>query len=531
MPTAPSKLTRRAFLGTLSASAGLFAGCPVTCDRVHILGSGITGLCAGALLAKRGLEVHVLESHPESIGGHAAGFEQAGFQFCVGPQSVWNFRGEGIGIQVLQRLGLADRVPFDSMAPEGFEQYAVGDERAVAVPMGLDHFREVAIDQFPGDYVGLDRFFAILQDLHQGARTIDRYGLYEGGEDAMALGLLLDGELSPGAKARFYQCRQWSLKTLFDYCGLSQGIWRLLFGNAGIFAENESQLSCVAYAAATGFYHAGADYPRFGFESLVQGLADTITNAGGTVETGKRITRLQRRGFRVVRISCQDGDTMEADCVISTLSPRLTFRLIQPPAPAQATYAPSNTAISAFIGVRNYPGLPQALARRTLWWQDGNGEVEFEAPDMRRPPRLLAVGSPSSNGVHNRNSHPGDHSLIVFAPGNYAQAAAAYARSPTAHDDLRDEIASSLVDQLETHLLPGLGPYIRFMEVHTPYDLYLRTRGESGNIYGRRLTPESLLARPFTPHDVANLHIVCASAGMPGIATAFQTAARLVDAL
>ncbi len=63
----------------------------------------------------------------------------------------------------------------------------------------------------------------------------------------------------------------------------------------------------------------------------------------------------------------------------------------------------------------------------------------------------------------------------------------------------------------------------------TPYDLFLRTRGEAGNAYGRRLTAESLLTRPYGLLGVTNLHIACASAGMPGIATAFQTAALLAE--
>jgi len=42
------------------------------------------------------------------------------------------------------------------------------------------------------------------------------------------------------------------------------------------------------------------------------------------------------------------------------------------------------------------------------------------------------------------------------------------------------------------------------------------------------LTPASLLKRPYDLRCVGNLHIACATSGMPGVATAFQTAALLV---
>jgi phytoene dehydrogenase-like protein len=536
MRSGQSNMSRRVFLRGLYRSAvigggTLLTGCPPRPNTVHVIGSGITGLCAGALLARKGLEVCVLESHPELTGGHTAGFQRNGFQFCVGPQYVWNFRDGGIGARVLRDLGLDEQVPFDAMAQDGFDVYRIDDTYDIPVPMGLDRFRDTAMDTFPGDFAGLDLFFSYLGDLHEGAAVIDRLGLYTLGENAMALGILLDSSMPPRAKTRFHQCRRWTLAQLFDYCGLSQPARRFLYGNSGIFAENESAVSCIAYAAATGYFHAGADFPRFGFQSLVQGLSDCITNSGGSVRTNKRVIALRRSPLGIARLQCQDGESFETGCVISTLSPRLTCAMLDPPAACQASYAPSNSAVSAFVGVRDYPGLPAQLERRVRWWQDGQGEVEFEAPDLVRAPRMLALASPTSNSIHAANPYPGDHSLIVFAPGNFVQAAAEFARSPEAHDGLRAQIADLLLDRIESDLLPGLRPHIRFLEVHTSYDLYERTLGESGNIYGRRLTPGSLLTRPFALNGVPNLHIACATTGMPGIATAFQAAARLVESI
>jgi len=316
---------------------------------------------------------------------------------------------------------------------------------------------------------------------------------------------------------------------LFNYCGLSGPARRFLYGHSGVFVENESDVSCVAYAAATGFYHAGADYPRFGFRSLVQALSDCITDAGGVVQTNKHVTALKRSGDRVTQISCSDGDSFATDLVISTASPRLTFTMLEAPGIWRAFYTPSNSVVSAFIGVRDYPGLPGQLARKNVWWQDGLEEVDFSLPDMTRPPRLLAVASPTCNGIHNTNTNPEDHSLIVFAPGNFSQSADAYAQSPEAHDELRAQITEQVLDRLEEHIFPGLRPFVRVIEVHTPHDLCLRTHGEHGNAYGRRLTPADLLTRPYALSCVNNLYMACASIGMPGIATAFQTAALLTE--
>jgi len=49
-----------------------------------IIGSGIGGLCCGALLARYGFRMSVCESH-SIAGGAAHGFERQGFKFDSGP--------------------------------------------------------------------------------------------------------------------------------------------------------------------------------------------------------------------------------------------------------------------------------------------------------------------------------------------------------------------------------------------------------------------------------------------------------------
>ncbi len=529
--------SRREFLKGTSRATILAGGllslpaCPIRAERIVIVGSGITGLCAGALFAKQGHHVHVLEAHPEWIGGNAATMERDGFQFSLGPQYVWGFRDGGIGERVLSYLGLNERVPFDSLNADGFEEYRIGDTLAAGIPMGLDRYEQLACEIFGNDCEPLRLFFSYIGDIFEAARVIDRLGLYRMGAGSMMSAVAVADEVSNRAKIRCTQCALWSLAQLFDHCGLSADAQRFLYGNSGLFLESASSVWCFAYAAAIGYYHTGADYPRFGFRSLIEGLADCITENGGSVEVGRRVTALPRIRDRIVEVQCADGDGIPADRVISTLSPRLSHALLGPSFVWRANYTPSASAISAFIGLRDYPEISERLAGRVLWWQDGEGEADFALPEMRQPPRVLSVASDSGKGIYNPNSVSGDHSIEVFAPGNFNQATEAYLRDIAEHDDLRDEIAERLLQRVEEHVLPGLRPYIRFMDVQTPHDLWTRTGSELGSIYGRRLTSESLLNRPYDLLGVPNFHVACATAGMPGIPIAFRSAALLVQSL
>ena len=54
---------------------------------------------------------------------------------------------------------------------------------------------------------------------------------------------------------------------------------------------------------------------------------------------------------------------------------------------------------------------------------------------------------------------------------------------------------------------------------------------EAGNVYGRRMTARSVLSRVAKIPGVDNLHVACATTGLAGIASGFQTAALLVERL
>ena len=501
----------------------------VPADPVILIGSGISGLGVGAILAELGKEVCVLEAHPSLIGGHARSFEIEGFRFCAGPQYVWHFGPGGIGHRFLSFLGLEQSIPFDSMNPDGFDRIVVGDREPFDIPMGLERMEKAAIDRFPTERQGLERLFTALEHLEAVAARVFENGLYHRSGIGMRWGVLCSRNISIASKIATLKMDSWTLADLFDHCDLSPGARRLLFGHEGIFAEPQSCLSAVAFAAATSLYHSGATYPRFGFSSLIEGLRGKIEQRGGRVLCGRKVTRLKTEGSRVTGVTCENGESYAAGTVISNISPRQTGRLLGMPR-RRYRYQPSASTISCYLGISEYPGLKEAMDGRNLWWYANDVEYEYEYPDLKKPPGMAFIGSPSSHGIENANVNPADVSLSVFVPGGFAQAAAAARKSPQTHDALRDQATRQVVALMD-QLFPGLATHVRVAKTLTPLDLHRELCCENGEIYGHRMTVHGMLARPDGFPKLKNLRLVGASVGLAGIASGLRSAAYLVEKL
>ncbi len=501
-------------------------------NKICILGSGITGLCAGALLAKVGYKVQVLEAHPTRLGGHARSFESNGLRFCAGPQYVWDFgnNGQDVGNRILRFLGLNDAIPFEAMDQEAFELVHLGNDPPLVVPMGLARYKAAMIGRFPEEHDKLAEFFAAIEVLFRGSKFIYDRGLYLHGWAQMRNAILVSGDFSFKEKWLLKKMGDWTLLDLFNHCQLSEKARRLLYAHGGMFAENEASVSVGVYAAATGHYHAGAFYPRHGFKSLIDGLAAAIEKFDGTVQTGARVNKLTVADGNLAQIETAKG-TYAPDYVISTLPPRMVCQLIDSCPGGQFIYEPSNAISGLYIGVKDYPAIAAKLAGRNYWWQAGGAAVDFDNPDMTAAPELIYLSSPTANGNGYSGSDKSLQSLVVYTPGNFTQASQARSQGAAAYQSFKARLTERILDKLENLWFPQLRQHLIFTETLTPLDIQQAVGAERGNAYGRKQNVANVLREVPPIAAICNLEFACATVGLPGIATAFQTARILVERL
>lgn len=498
--------------------------------KIVVVGSGIGGMASGALFAKIGHHVTVLEMNPNLIGGHGRCLIYDRLPFSMGPQYVWEFGQGKLGDRFLQFLDLKQSVPFAPMTSDGFERLFIGERNPgrnhffidFKVPMGLDNFRNSLKEMFPEESNRLDALFDDMSAVFKVYKSHFRRNAANEGRFLQATKFLMTGKVPMEMKLKLGRTIYLTVREFFDQHGISPLVRRILYGHGGIFAENESEMSAIAYIIGTGNYHEGAWYPMHGFRHFFNALASVIRNAGGCVQTGKKVIRLESRNNFVIEAVCADGSRYECDFLFSDISPRLTVSLLGKET-ENFDYTPSHSIPTCCIGIQKGLTAISGMKGRNYWWQDGN-EVNYDTPDVTAPPRMLFIASPSANGFAPEDSVTPD-GLVVFCPGNYSQEKGIYENGEASVRGFKQKLAEDIVSILERNVFPGIAPRVLFTELLSSIDIERQTGGESGNAYGRRLTVDEVMKGPIREDNFPeNLYNVSATKNSPGIAGGIFTA-------
>jgi C-3',4' desaturase CrtD len=129
-----------------------------TKSRIVVIGAGIGGLTAGALLAHRGYQVLVLD-RAIAPGGCASTFKRKGFTFDVGATQVAGLEPGGIHHRIFTELGI--KLPEAKPCDPACAVYLPGETQPINVWRDPQKWKAEREQQFPGS----KRFWQLIDGL------------------------------------------------------------------------------------------------------------------------------------------------------------------------------------------------------------------------------------------------------------------------------------------------------------------------------------------------------------------------------
>jgi len=511
---------------------------PADIDTI-VIGSGMGGLTAAALLAKRGQRVLVLEQH-DVAGGCTHTFEEKGFEFDTGLHYVGDILG------TLMNMVTTGTIEWAGTGSLVDEVYFGADRVPILSPKSafLDELRR----RFPREATALRRYSwavvwaHVVLSLHLCLKNLPSL---IGGPLQWLVGTMRTTEQG--------------LASLTDDSKLQQ----LLSYIWGTYGVAPSRSPFAFHLVLQNHYFNGGFYPVGGCSQLAARIVPTIEAAGGAVLVRAKVSSLacDDANGAVVGVVVRD-QTIRARRVISAVGALNTFcRLvpsaqrhriepilrtirdappIAPPAGSERQVEPSVAFLYLFLGIDG-EGAPLDLPKHNLWCFEGwDHETTCALPvtlgDVSDDhPLLLFISSPSAKDPAWTARKGRKQVVLALAPTRYEYwapwADARIKHRGAEYEAVKKRLTTRLTDAVLAKL-PQLKGRLAYVDLGTPLsnDYYLGTSW--GEAYGLSHTPARFAQKWLTPQTpLPNLYLsgqdVATDGVTGGVLSGFLTAGAI----
>lgn len=304
---------------------------------VIVIGAGISGLVAAALLSKQGLKVIVCERdiHP---GGCAASFEKEGYRFAVGATVAMGLEPGGLVRQIYNELGLSPNYVEVNPAIRVYLEDRVAD-----VKTKPHEWQQELKKIFPKQEKAKTKFWQEMTNLAA--------AMYHASNRFPVMPIKHINDLLDTAKAAHPKLLPLlpklnkTIKDRLEHYQIDDPIHKAFIDGQLIDAMQTSSDHCVATsgAFALDIYRYGCQYKTGGLSSVAQDLADYITQRGGEIAYATRVKEIMSENKSIKGVSTNQGE-IHAKLLISAIPLSNTSDLLKPDQAKQLTKRANNQA-------------------------------------------------------------------------------------------------------------------------------------------------------------------------------------------
>ncbi|HEV7374200.1 MAG TPA: NAD(P)/FAD-dependent oxidoreductase [Pyrinomonadaceae bacterium] len=410
--------------------------------EVVVVGGGIGGLTAAALLAARGVKVCLIEKESR-VGGCVASFQKFGYEFEPGAGLYASWQPGEVHERVFAELPVA---PPEVHPLSPAYVVRLPDHTEVALTKNTEEFEESLRACFPECPDAAINFYR---------------------------------ELAPVSEATHRAANHTTAQHLTQ---TSTRFRRFIDAQLQIFAQCDSRACAYSYAAtALTTPRRGMYAIRGGASALADTLVEAIRKSGGTVRLNTTVLRLAYDSSgRAVGVDLLSGETIEATrAIVSNLTVWDTY--------------------GKLVGLSRTPGDVRARLKNLNGW---GAYLLFLGLDEEACARLPADHILALTGWQEGQTYDAEEAQFMFAVAPVSEARAPAGRRAVTistftessqwfsfHEDEteleeQDQAALEIWWERLHAAMPELGDGVEVIETMTPRDYYENTRRKLGMVYG-----------------------------------------------
>jgi len=450
---------------------------------VIVVGSGIGGLTCGALLAKWGYRVLVLEQHYQA-GGYCSSFRRGGFTFNTGVENVSGLWARGPVSYLLRELGLSK----DDLFVRNRVRFIYKGREIEA--SSLEEFTAALVSMFPDEEGSIRAFFEEARRAYEECYSDLTYGVPLPAEliaKVQGPRKLLD---YPREHPHFYDWMNKTYRQKLDEFFRSEDLKTLLCALLGYLGTRpEETPASSALTAVVSYYLHGGYFPKGGAQRFADALKDYIESRGGKVLLMHRVDKILVENGEVRGVLAR-GKVYRSRVVVAN--------------------ANAKTALLELVGEEH---LPKEYAEHLKSLRmSPSAFMVFLGVDMDLSgyPSIIENLDEGYSLVINSNADPGmapagKSSVTILT---LADSREFPERGTREYQEKKHRLAWELVRKAEK-AVPGLGGHVVVMDAATPRTFERYTSMPEGAIYAFDQSVGT--KRPYFKTPIKGLYLASAS--------------------
>lgn len=454
--------------------------------KIVIIGAGLGGLTAGALLAKQGYKVTLLEQHA-IVGGCATIFKRKGEFTCeVGLHEMDGVYTNPTIKKAFEKLDVYRHVEF--VKPNEFFK-VITSHGAFNMPDDKNEAKKALKNRFPQEFTAIESYFKALESVAGFYNKLGNLKWY----DIFCFPFFISPLLKYKNK---------SVSDVINALTDNDELKLILNANVQYYNDTPATLSFLLHAVAqNSYFEGGGWFIKGGSYNLSKYLASVISKNGGSVITKADVIRATKES--VTYLYKKEEVTIEAEKIISNISPQDTYKLFNIDFTEKKQIAES--IMTVYLGFSKnlkklYPnGAYSTFLLDALSYENDFSEMikrdvttkDFVFVDYSRVDSGLTPSKKSFGAVCVLDEMKNWETLDEVA---YAQKKA--------------RLIEHVLERLEKHY-PNIKELVEYAEVATPKTMQRYVRTPNGTAYGYKPTPQQFFRIPKIKSDkINNLYFV-----------------------
>ena len=453
--------------------------------KITIIGAGLGGLTAGALLVKEGYKVTLLEQH-NIAGGCATTFKRKNFTCEVGLHEMESVYTNPLIKDIFTRLDVYNNVEFI----KANEFFSVTTKNGTFVmPDGVEEAKEALISKFPNERSGIESYFKLIEKVAMNLETLQSASWYH-------------YALFPFLFWRILYYKSKSVTDVLDKIIKNKELKLILNTNVTYYNDIPNTLSFLLHAVAQySYFNGGGWFIKGGSGRLSDYLAQVIKKSGGEVTTKATVTACDKNS--VTYIHKKETKIIKSDIVVSNLSPEQTYQLYSVEYSEKREL--SNSLLTIYLGfIKNIKEVYGARAYSNFLLDDVGSIEEFNTlmkQDITQRGFVFVDYSQIDSNLAPKGKSFGAICMTDFIEDWQGL-------DKTSYKAKKQELIDTTIKKLEKHY-PNISNLVEYAEVGTAKTVQRYIKTPNGTAYGFKPTPKQFFRVPKVKSDkVDNLYFV-----------------------